>query len=481
MAIISENNIPKKRRYGRIHFRYALVYITITFAVLVFLNLYCSQACKKVFYHNKETTILEKALHAADELEHLDSMTISAVTSTIEGITTLKMDQIIVTDPKGYIIYSSDPSLLADQKTTIPHILKAIEGYDVFHWTYHSGTMHSEAAVPVISNGVTTGCIYILEVDNDQGQLILSLQRTILTITVALELIIISFSLIFSSAISKRIRKIMDSIRGLQKGDYSQKLVIGGSDEFTILADEFNDLTDRLQTSENKRTQFVSDASHELKTPLASITLLSDSILQNDLDLETIREFVGDIGDEAKRLNRMSEKLLSLTKGDPAEEDDYEIILMAPTIQRVVDMLSVLAQQSGVTIETDLSNDTPILILEDDLYQIAFNLAENGIKYNVPGGRLNISLSRSEDRGILTVADTGTGIPEDALGHIFERFYRVDKDRSRATGGSGLGLSIVRSMVERNQGTIHVESSFGVGTTFTVEFPAFDIEEGDEI
>ena len=253
---------------------------------------------------------------------------------------------------------------------------------------------------------------------------------------------------------------------------------MSGNDELAFLAREFNDLTSRLQTSENKRRQFVSDASHELKTPLASIKLLSDSILQNDMDMDTVCEFVGDIGEEAERLIRMTEKLLDLTRGEHTnEEESREIIYMAPSVEKVVHMLSPLADSSGVTIHTALSEDATILIREDDLYRIVYNLVENGIKYNVPGGSVTITLSQNEDSGIVSIADTGISIPEEALGKVFERFFRVDKARSRATGGSGLGLSIVRSMVERNEGRITVTSKQGVGSTFTVEFPAFYLEE----
>jgi signal transduction histidine kinase len=304
-----------------------------------------------------------------------------------------------------------------------------------------------------------------------------SLHLTILTITLLLELLVIIFSIVFSYTFSQRLNRITNSMRIIQEGDYSHKVILDGHDELSFLGDEFNDLTERLQTSENKRRQFVSDASHELKTPLASIKLLSDSILQNDMDVATIREFVGDIGDEADRLNRMTQKLLDLTRCEDVQNENLEIIYMAPTVERVVRMLSTQAEKSGIQIELNLANDAPILIREDDLYQIVFNLAENGIKYNLPNGKLTISLSRNEEYGILKVSDTGTGIPEDSLSHIFERFYRVDKARSRASGGSGLGLSIVRNMVLRNQGQIHVESTFGLGTTFTVEFPAFDTEE----
>ena len=266
------------------------------------------------------------------------------------------------------------------------------------------------------------------------------------------------------------------AVHVIQQGDYTHKVKLGGHDELTFLGDEFNDLTERLQNSEQKRHRFVSDASHELKTPLASIKLLTDSILQNDMDMETVREFVGDIGNEADRLNRTTSKLLSLTRVDDRQPQDAEIIKMAPTVIRVVRMLSGIAGENGITIETNLAQDSPVLILEDDLYQIAFNLIENGIKYNVPGGKLAVALLQDGDNALLQVSDTGMGIPEESLSHIFERFYRVDKARSRATGGSGLGLAIVRAIVQRNRGEITVDTEYGKGSVFTVIFPVFETE-----
>jgi signal transduction histidine kinase len=174
----------------------------------------------------------------------------------------------------------------------------------------------------------------------------------------------------------------------------------------------------------------------------------------------------------------MTHKLLSLTKGDAGSDYvEREIIYIEPTLQRVIKMLAGIAQNNHITVYTDVKEDIPVLVQEDDLYQIIFNLVENGIKYNTPGGKLFVSLQRRDDVAMLQVRDTGVGIPEDAIGHVFERFYRVDKARSRQTGGSGLGLAIVRSMVERNGGEIKLESKVGEGSVFTVEFPSFDTEE----
>ena len=419
--------------------------------------------------------MIEKCQLAADEISKLEVLNTSTVSGIISQMESLKSSRMIVTDQLGAVLYDSS-ELSVGSYALLPEILTSLQGNDVFSSIYHDGVMDSRAATPITYYGTIVGCVYMTELDATQGALIKSLQQTVLQITLWLEIAVVIYSLIFANRFSRRLRQIMVSMRVIQEGDYSSKVNIGGNDELTILANEFNNLTERLHTSEQKRSRFVSDASHELKTPLASIKLLSDSILQYDMDLETVREFVGDIGDEAERLNRMTAKLLSLTKAEGHVSDESEIIYMAPTVRRVARMLGQNAIQAGISFHMELEEDIPVLILEDDLYQIVFNLMENGIKYNISGGTLTVRLRRSEENAILEVSDTGMGIPEDAVDHVFERFYRVDKARSRATGGSGLGLAIVRTIVQRNRGDIQVHSVLGQGTTFTVTFPAFDTE-----
>ena len=452
-----------------------MVYVCITIIALLILNIYCSKTCQQLFYESKRASMVEKCLLASDEIGTLDVLNPTTVADVVEQIESLKATRLIVTDLSGNALYDSDGASPGTYML-FPEILTAIEGYDVCTWEYRSGVVDARAAAPITYSDTIVGCVYMTEYDIVQGGLIHSMQVTVLRITLLLVAMVIVFTLFFSNTFSRRLNKVMTSMRIIQNGDYTHKVNMGGNDELTVLGNEFNDLAERLRTSEEKRSRFVSDASHELKTPLASIKLLTDSILQYDMDPETIREFVSDIGAEAERLNRMTAKLLSLTKAEGAAGAESEIIYMAPTIRRVAKMLRQQAQQADIHVELELERDVPVLILEDDLYQIVFNLMENGIKYNTPGGTLTVSLRRAEDNAILEVSDTGVGIPEDAVEHIFERFYRVDKARSRASGGSGLGLSIVRTIVQRNRGQIQVSSAPGQGTTFTVTFPAFDTE-----
>ena len=423
--------------------------------------------------------MIEKCQLAATEISAEEVVNSSSVKAVVDQLESLRVTRLIITDKNGLALYDSRDNSQQNKLMLLPEVVQALDGNDVFSSNYHDGALQSRAATPIISYGKTIGCVYMMEYDTQLGALIKTLQYNTFYISVVLELCVTIFAVFFSNSFTRRLRKIMVSMRIIREGDYSHKVKMGGNDELTVLGNEFNDLVERLQISEQKRRNFVSDASHELKTPLASIKLLTDSILQNDMDEMMVKEFVGDIGNEADRLNRMTQKLLSLSRIETQEDSDCEIVYMAPTVDRVIRMLTGIAGENNITIEKDILQDCPILIIEDDLYQIIFNLVENGIKYNVPGGNVYVTLDRQEDNAVLKVRDTGVGIPEDAVGHVFERFFRVDKARSRKSGGSGLGLSIVRNMVERNRGTIGVESVVGEGSVFTLSFPVFDVEDSE--
>jgi len=427
---------------------------------------------------NKEATMIERCHLIATEIQALPVITPDNVTNTVQKMGTLRVTRLIITDSNGMAIYDSLHSASAvDCNILLPEVVQALNGYDVFISDYQDGKMFSRAASPIMSYGSLLGCVYLTEYDATQGALIASIQKNVLTITMLLELAVILFSLLLSRAFTKRVNHLIYSMNTIREGEYSHRVEVKGNNEIAILGQEFNELLTRLQAMEDTRKQFVSNASHELKTPLASIKLLSDSILQNEMDMDTVREFVEDIGNEADRLNRMSQKLLSLSKADANLIESSQIIEMASTAHRAIRMLSPLAEIQNVKIQTRLTDTCPVLASEDDLYQIIFNLIENGIKYNKPGGNLYIILERTEDTAILTVRDEGNGIPEESLPYIFDRFYRVDKARSRSTGGSGLGLSIVKELVRKHKGDIAVESTVGAGTVFTLHFPVHNKED----
>lgn len=459
-------------------FRFALTYILITTAVLLFLNIYSGSTTRDMVFRTKAASLQSKTQLIVSSLSGLETLSPDNVSQVITLLGDLDTTRVVVTDSEGRALYDSLTKANATGKIILfSEVVDALAGNNVFHSVYQDGALESHACMPIMLYDNPIGTVYLMEYDTDLGAIIGALELNTQRITVILGAIVLLFSLAFSAMFSHRMRLILQSMQMLREGEYSQKIDLRGHDEIRILSEEFNKLTDRLQASEETRRQFVSDASHELKTPLASIKLLSDSILQNEMDMETVREFVGDIGNEADRLTRIAQKLLELNRVDDAPKEDFIVVEAGPIVEKVLRLLTPAADIRQIRLESRLELGCTVVTREDDVYQIVFNLIENGIKYNVDGGLLNVRLHREDDDVVLVVEDTGIGIPEDSIPYLFDRFYRVDKARSREAGGSGLGLSIVHDLVTRNFGTVSVERRQEGGTRFTVVFPFFGLEE----
>lgn len=453
----------------------AMTYIVVIAAVLTLLNTYPVIVSQDLVFQSKQTSLQNQASVMASALAVSETLTAESVGQAMLLLDDMSLTRVIVTDASGLILYDTE-----EGEDTLYHyalfgeIASALRGNDVFHSDYRDKAFHSWAAAPVMARGVNIGAVYLYENDTEQGALLFGIQSNLRTISIVICALVLLLSAFFSQILTRRIAALLSAIRIVREGEYSHRVQLSGRDELAQLAGEFNQLTDRLQTIEEVRRRFVSDASHELKTPLASIRLLSDSILQNrEMDSGTTREFVADIGEEADRLTRITEKLLTLTRLDAGYRTQTEPVDVKTVVEKVCHMLKPLTRELGVRIETSLAEGCIIRATGDDLYQVAFNLIENAVKYNLPGGKVIVTLAKDEENITLCVEDTGVGIPEEDLPRIFDRFYRVDKARSRAAGGTGLGLSIVRDTVRQHGGSVTASRRAREGTCFTVTFPSW--------
>lgn len=468
--------------------KYAMSYLAILAVVLVLLNTYPLLASQELLFRSKRDALKSQVTVMSSALMELEQLSAEQVARVMDMLDSTDLSRVMVTDSAGQILYDSADKRLADQQRPVEEyryalfqeVVLALQGYDVANSRYTQGRFTSAAATPVVYRGMTIGAVYINEVDTAQGALMQSLQVNLRNISIVIAVVALVLSVIFSKMLTARITALLGAIRIVGQGEYGHRLNPTGRDELAHMAEEFNHLTDRLQTTEEVRRRFVSDASHELKTPLASIRLLADSILQSDgMDQETVRDFVGDIGEEAGRLARITGHLLTLTKLDSLPAGQTYPVALETIVERVLTSLSPVAELAGVELAAEVRADCVVLCSRDDLHQICFNLVENAIKYNRPGGRVHLSARREGDQILLEVADTGVGIPEEDLPKVFNRFYRVDKARSRAAGGTGLGLSIVRDTVRRHGGWVSAAPRQPEGTMFTVGMPAAAEEEGE--
>lgn len=471
--------MEKKKKRPRISIRlqYTALVCIVLILLLALLNTYPLISSRDSIFAEKESALSRQASVIASALSSLDKLTEESVSEVLKLLDVSGIDRIAVTDERGMTVYDSAEPNEVGWYSSLSEVRTACSGKVVFRSHFTNSAFISSFATPMSFQGALHGIVFISEYDSEQASIILSVQSRIRTISVTIGVAAILLVSLFSLLLTRRIRELSGSMKIVANGDYGYRMTPRGNDELTELGDEFNALTERLETTEQQRRRFVSDASHELKTPLASIMLLSDSIVQNDMDKDTMREFVTDIGSEAERLRRTTEKLLDLSRLD----DDVQIVPEPVDVKQVcADALASvmpIAEESGVKIKCDLKEGCVVMATVDDMFHIIFNLMENAVKYNVPGGSVFVTSDMDDENVRITVADTGIGIPEEDRLNIFNRFYRVDKARSRASGGSGLGLSIVHDSVTAHKGTIAVGQNKPQGSVFIVTFPRPTSEE----
>ena len=449
-------------------------YILLIAAVLGLLNTYPLLVSEDLVFRSKAATLENSVSVMVSALGGLEGLTEENVTAAMTLAESTDLSRILVTDAAGRVLYDTRESDGAvGDYVLYTEVVQALSGNDAVTCSYRGGAFRSRAASPVLYQNRIIGAVYAYEYDVEQAALLRGFQSNIRNLSIMVGVLVLAVSFVLSRALTKKIGELLSAIRQVRAGAYSHRAAIRGHDEIALIGEEFNSLTDRLQKTEDVRRRFVSDASHELKTPLAAIRLLTDSILQTEnIDPATTREFVADIGQEAERLSRISEDLLRLTRLDSGVLPPPSEVDVGPVLEQVLRMMELVAEARQVALHCEEMEPCSVMATRDELHQVIYNLVDNAVKYSHDGGQVWVSLRREEDCwAVLTVADNGVGIPEEDLPRIFRRFYRVDKARSRAAGGTGLGLSIVQDTVKNRGGSVEAANRPGGGAVFTVRWP----------
>lgn len=263
-------------------------------------------------------------------------------------------------------------------------------------------------------------------------------------------------------AANKRILKILLAMFGTAEDENSGIMAV------------LHDITEQKKLDSSRR-EFVANVSHELRTPLTNVKGYTETLLDagDELDGETRRNFLQVIYNESDRMTHIVKDLLTLSQLDYGKMDmEMSLIPVKLIVQNIASAMLIEARGQGLTLETKLEEPLPLILADRNrMEQVIANIVSNAIKYNRPGGTVTLSAFSQEDKVVIKVQDTGIGIPQEDIPRLFERFYRVDKARSREKGGTGLGLAIAKEIVEQHQGTIGVESQLDAGTTVTITLP----------
>lgn len=330
-----------------------------------------------------------------------------------------------------------------------------------------------EVIVPIKEDNVISGIMLVnvstRDID-DIVEYIFSVLKIVISICVIVTVVIAA---ILAIVFTKDFKTLDKSLKYIAAGHVDESIPVVGYAELRKVIERFNGILNKMQILENSRQEFVSNVSHELKTPITSIKILADSLVgQENVPVELYQEFMTDIVDEIDRENKIINDLLSLVKMDKTVSNlNIESVNINDMLEAILKRLRPLAKKRNIEITFETFRPVKAEIDEVKLSLAFSNLIENAIKYNYDNGWIRVSLNADHKFFYVKVQDGGVGIPEESQQQVFERFYRVDKARSRETGGSGLGLAITRNAILMHKGAVKLYSKEGEGTLFTVRIP----------
>lgn len=394
------------------------------------------------------------------------------ITTQLDQLSTIYDGRVMLIDSSFTIV--KDTYALDEQKTILSEeVMQAYNGetvqkYDADnHYIEMTFPMHDESGKNVIG-------VMLVSVSTDSIAATLAiLKQYALMIQFLVAVIVVIAGFAVSTAFVRPFRRLTKSIKDVQDGYEADFISVNSYSETETMSAACDEMLRRLQTLDESRQEFVSNVSHELKTPLTSMKVLADSLMgQEDIPVELYREFMTDIGAEIDRENKIINDLLSLVKMDKSAGNiNITSVQINELLERIMKRLRLIAQKQNVELVMESFRPVVAEVDEVKLTLALTNLIENAIKYNNPDGWVHVSLNADHQNFFVTVEDNGIGIPKEAQNRIFERFYRVDKSHSREIGGTGLGLAIARNAIIMHRGAIKVHSMEGEGTTFTVRIP----------
>lgn len=427
------------------------------------------------FENERKNLLLNEAIILANNIskvEYLNFSDFDGLTKYVNSRSSLNQQRIIILNADAVVIADSNDTTVG--KTLISkEIINALE--NINDATYKSKENAIYATSTIIDNSTDKGVGVVLVVSSteDLGYLLKEITKSVYYNAVLIGACVVVIIMLISKWINSPLKFITPVIERISKGDFTARIESHENQEFQVLIETFNDMVDKIEKIEKARDEFVSNVSHEIKTPLSSIKVLSESLLIEEVvDTDVYREFLGDIVSETDRLTVIVNDLMNLVKLDQGEialnikKTDINMLIL-----NIIKRLKPISANKDIEIEYTEVNDIEAEIDEIKIDLAIGNVVNNAIKYTVNHGIVKISLEKKGSMIVIDIRDTGVGMENEELDHIFKRFYRVDKMRGRETGGTGLGLAIMYSSIMLHGGEVHVQSEVGVGSTFTVSIP----------
>lgn len=407
------------------------------------------------------------------------------ISAELEMLSSLYEGRVMIINGNCKII--KDTYGISEGKTIISEeVIKCFRGENIAHYDAEHG--YIEMTTPIVDNNTAEGeegsgrvvGVMLTSVSNESIVATMEiLGRKAMLLEILMVMIILALAIVLSMALTRPFSRVTEEINRVQAEHSDESISVPDYVETVHIVEAFNQMLKRMKVQDDSRQEFVANVSHELKTPMTSLKVLADSLLsQENAPAELYREFMQDMVSEIDRENRIITDLLALVKMDKkAQELNIVSLNINDLTELILKRLRPIARKKDVEVVFESIRPVTAEVDEVKLTLILTNLVENAIKYNKEHGWVKVTLDADHQFFTIQVSDSGLGIPEDELAHIYERFYRVDKSHSREIGGTGLGLAITKSAVLMHKGSIMVSSVEGQGTSFTVKIPLMHISD----
>ena len=468
-----------KQKLGNsiISIRWKLVF-TYLFLIIVFImiiRIFVGQTLYNVYLDEVQTNIVAEAkILASQNQYYLSQSEYQPVrddfSNQLKEYSDKIQARILLLDPNLMVLEDSDDRL-TNMVYASNDARDSLAGTTVVRVEEESDRLI--VAEPIVYFGETIGVAMVIKPLDELHLRVEEVTSALDIITIFGILIVFVISMMFADLMTKPITELTETFTKMSQGNLQQRVEIHTRDELEKLAAAFNIMSTKLDQVDVQRREFVGNVSHELKTPLASIKLLACSLLGQEENEEALyREFLTDIDHEVDRLNEIIVDLLLLVDLDREKLSlNYRPALLNYLIEQILHRLQPVIKEYGSQVVFTPVDRIQLNCDGKKVEQAVYNIIQNAIKYSAPDGKVDIVLRREGKFAVIEVTDNGIGIQPEGIDHIFERFYRTDKARSRKTGGTGLGLSIANQIIELHQGRVEVESELGEGCVFRIWIP----------
>ena len=427
-------------------FRLILLFMIIGILPCLVLRLGFLRAYEQRAVETRSIDITSQAKILASQIaanQYIDQPDDESVTAQLTQMSNIYDGRVMLIDPAFQIV--TDTYALDVGKTIISEeVIQSFSGKEVAK--YDKDSRYLEMTLPITRTGEKEAIgVMLISISMDSVMNNKDfLGRSATVWVLILGVLIFGLAIFLSIRLVRPLRKMEESIRDIQTGYGDAELHINSYTETREMSESFNQLLGRMKVLDDSRQEFVSNVSHELKTPLTSMKVLADSInAMGDAPVELYKEFMADITNEIERENKIITDLLSLVKMDKSAADlNIAAVNINEMLELILKRLRPIAEKQNIELVLETFRPVTAEIDEVKLTLAVTNLVENGIKYNKENGWVHVTLNADHQYCYIKVEDSGIGIPEESLEHIYERFYRVDKSHSREIGGTGLGLAI---------------------------------------